>query len=104
MGTPAGTGGVGGQVVVNDIIPPGTTAATGKLTVLSNATISAIGTNAMKLNKGTATNDVLSVTGILTYGGTLSLRSEEHTSELQSLRHLVCPLMLCNTKLICILH
>jgi fibronectin-binding autotransporter adhesin len=72
-GTLAGTGTVAGQVAVNGTIAPGTTAATGKLTVLSNATISAIGTNAMKLNKASNTNDVLSVTGTLTYGGTLSL-------------------------------
>src|SRR5205814_8852915 len=39
----------------------------------------------------------LSVTGLrtvtlsrYTHAGTLSVRSEEHTSELQSLRHLVC--------------
>jgi fibronectin-binding autotransporter adhesin len=72
-GTLAGTGAVGGQVAVNGTVAPGTTAATGKLTVLSNATISAAGTNVMKLNKGAATNDVLSVSGTLTYGGTLNL-------------------------------
>src|SRR4029077_3189405 len=73
-GTLAGTGAVGGQVTVNGTLAPGVTNnATGTLTVVSNVTFNATGTNVMKLNKTTATNDVLSVGGTLTYGGTLSL-------------------------------
>jgi autotransporter-associated beta strand protein len=72
-GTLAGTGSVGGQVMVTGTIAPGTNAATGTLTVSSNVTINSGGTNVMKLNKTGATNDVLSVSGTLTYGGTLSL-------------------------------
>src|SRR5262249_33217284 len=72
-GTLAGTGTLGGQVAVTGTLAPGLSAATGKFTVLSNATINASGTNVMKLNKGAATNDILSVAGTLTYGGTLSL-------------------------------
>ena len=72
-GTLAGNGAVGGNVTANGTLAPGTAAATGRLTVTSNATISGTGTNVMKLNKTGATNDVLSVGGTLTYGGTLSL-------------------------------
>jgi autotransporter-associated beta strand protein len=72
-GTLAGTGTIGGQVTVTGTLAPGTTAATGKLTVSSNVTLNATGTNVMKLNQTGATNDVLSITGTLTYGGTLSL-------------------------------
>jgi autotransporter-associated beta strand protein len=72
-GTLAGTGTVAGQVTVNGTIAPGTTAALGTLTVSSNVTLASAGTNVMKLNKTTATNDVLSVAGTITYGGTLNL-------------------------------
>lgn len=75
-GTLAGTGSVGGNVVANGTIAPGTTNNNGVLTVVSNVTLSASGTAAMKLKKGSLTNDVLSVTdaaGTITYGGTLSL-------------------------------
>jgi autotransporter-associated beta strand protein len=72
-GTLAGTGTVGGQVTVNGTLAPGTPAATGVLTVSSNVTINASGTNIMKLKKGSLTNDVLSVAQTLTYGGTLNL-------------------------------
>jgi len=75
-GTLGGTGSVGGAAVVNGTIAPGTTNNNGVLTVASNVTINASGTAAMKLKKGSLTNDVLSVTdaaGTITYGGTLSL-------------------------------
>jgi len=67
----AGNGTVGGAVTVNGTIGAGTATAIGKLTVLSNVTIN--GTSAMKLDKGNNTNDVLTVSGTLTYGGVLSL-------------------------------
>jgi uncharacterized protein with beta-barrel porin domain len=72
-GTLAGTGLAAGQVSVTGTLAPGTSAATGTLTVSSNVTFNSTGTNAMKLNKAGATNDVLSVAGTLNYGGTLSL-------------------------------
>jgi autotransporter-associated beta strand protein len=70
-GTLAGTGTIGGAVTVNGTIGAGTVTAIGKLTLLSNVTIN--GTSAMKLDKGNNTNDVLAVSGTLTYGGVLSL-------------------------------
>jgi autotransporter-associated beta strand protein len=72
-GTLAGTGTVGGRVTVNGTIAPGISNTIGTLTVSSNLTVASTGTNAMKLNKTSVTNDVLSVAGTLTYGGTLSL-------------------------------
>src|SRR5438045_6731878 len=52
---------------------------------------------------GTASNAIWAVAlviivalivGVVYYSGILKTRSEEHTSELQSLRHLVCRLLL----------
>ena len=52
-------------------VAPGSAAGLGVLTVTVNATLG--GTNVMKLNKTSGTNDVLSVGGTLTYGGMLNV-------------------------------
>jgi autotransporter-associated beta strand protein len=52
-------------------LAPGNSSTIGTLTVLGNVTFN--GTNLMKLNQTGATNDVLSVAGTLTYGGTLNV-------------------------------
>jgi hypothetical protein len=53
------------------MIAPGSAAGLGVLTVTSSATLG--GTNVMKLDQTSGTNDVLSVGGTLTYGGTLNV-------------------------------
>jgi autotransporter-associated beta strand protein len=70
-GTLAGTGTVGGAVTVNGTLAPGSPSTIGTLTCLSTVTFN--GTNVMKLDKASQTNDVLSVAGNLAYGGTLNL-------------------------------
>jgi len=52
-------------------VAPGSVAGLGVLTVTSSATLG--GTNVMKLDQTSGTNDVLSVGGTLTYGGTLNV-------------------------------
>ncbi len=52
-------------------VAPGSAAGLGVLTVTSSATLE--GTNAMKLDKTSGTNDVLSMGGTLTYGGMLNV-------------------------------
>jgi autotransporter-associated beta strand protein len=55
------------------VISPGTNGVIGRLTVTGDAGLS--GTLNMKLDKSNATNDVLSVGGQISYGGTLNLNS-----------------------------
>jgi hypothetical protein len=66
-----GFGTVKGVLTVTSVstVAPGSAAGLGVLTVTSNTTLG--GTNVMKLNKTSGTNDVLSVGGTLTYGGML---------------------------------
>ncbi len=52
-------------------VAPGSAAVLGVLTVTSNTMLG--GTNVMKLNKTSGTNDVLSAGGTLTYGGMLNV-------------------------------
>ncbi len=68
-----GFGTVKGVLTVTSIstVAPGSAAGLGVLTVTSSATLG--GTNGMKLNQTSGTNDVLSVGGTLTYGGTLTV-------------------------------
>jgi autotransporter-associated beta strand protein len=68
-----GSGTVKGVLTVTSFstVAPGSAAGLGVLTVTSSATLG--GTNVMKLNKTSGTNDVLSVGGTLTYGGTLNV-------------------------------
>jgi len=69
--TLSGFGTVKGLLTVTSFstVAPGSAADLGVLTVTSSATLG--GTNVMKLNQTSGTNDVLSVSGTLTYGGTL---------------------------------
>jgi autotransporter-associated beta strand protein len=71
-GTLGGAGAIAGLVTVNGTVAPGA-ATIGTLTVSSNVVFNGSATNAMRLNKSGTTNDVLSVAGTLSYGGTLSL-------------------------------
>jgi autotransporter-associated beta strand protein len=68
-----GFGTVKGMLTVASLatVAPGSAAVLGVLTVTSSATLG--GTNVMKLDKTSGTNDVLSVSGALTYGGTLNV-------------------------------
>jgi autotransporter-associated beta strand protein len=68
-----GFGTVKGVLAVTSLstIAPGSAAGLGVLTVTSSATLG--GTNVMKLNKTSGTNDVLSVGGTLAYGGMLNV-------------------------------
>jgi autotransporter-associated beta strand protein len=68
-----GFGTVKGVLTVTSFstVAPGSAAGLGVLTVTSSATLG--GTNVMKLDKTSGTNDVLSVSGALTYGGTLNV-------------------------------
>lgn len=70
-GTLSGAGTVGGTVTASGTLAPGTPSAAGLLTCSADVTLN--GTNAMKLDKDNLTNDVLSVGGTLTYGGTLNV-------------------------------
>ncbi len=58
-------------VASTSTVAPGSAASPGVLTVTSSATLG--GTNVMKLDPASGTNDVLSVGGTLTYGGTLNV-------------------------------
>jgi autotransporter-associated beta strand protein len=60
-------------VTSTSTVAPGSAASLGVLTVTSSATLS--GTTVMKLDKINGTNDVLSVSGTLTYGGMLNVTS-----------------------------
>jgi autotransporter-associated beta strand protein len=73
--TLTGFGTVKGVLTVpsQSTVAPGSAASVGLLTVTSNTTLG--GTNVMKLDKINGTNDVLSVGGTLTYGGTLIVTS-----------------------------
>lgn len=73
-GTLAGTGFVSGAVTVNSegILSPANT-ATGTLTVNNNVTIASGGVLAIDVDKTTAKNDLLSLTGLLTMGGKLQV-------------------------------
>ena len=68
-----GSGTVKGVLTVASLatVAPGSAAVLGVLTVTSNTTLG--GTNVMKLNKTSGTNDVLSAGGTLTYGGMLNV-------------------------------
>jgi autotransporter-associated beta strand protein len=71
--TLGGFGTITGMVATSSgsTLAPGNSTTTGILTVSSNATLN--GTNILKLYATGSTNDVLSVGGILTYGGTLAV-------------------------------
>jgi autotransporter-associated beta strand protein len=58
-------------------LAPGSPNATGTLTVSGDAALN--GTTTMKLDKTDATNDILSVDGTLTYGGTLNVTNVSGT-------------------------
>jgi len=68
-----GFGTVKGMLTVTSLstVAPGSAAGLGVLTVTANTTLG--GTNVMKLNRTSGTNDVLSVGGSLTYGGMLNV-------------------------------
>jgi fibronectin-binding autotransporter adhesin len=68
-----GSGTLSGNLnnAANSTISIGSAGAVGKFTVTGNATLN--GTTQIKLNKGSATNDVLIVNGGATFVGTLSL-------------------------------
>ena len=68
-----GFGTVNGVLTVTSLstVAPGSPAGLGVLTVTSSATLG--GTNMMKLNQTSGTNDVLSVGGALNYGGMLNV-------------------------------
>lgn len=68
-----GSGSVSGSVVTvsGSTLAPGFAAALGTLTVSSNATLA--GLAYLKINRDTATNDVMSAGGTLTEGGTLTV-------------------------------
>ena len=76
-GTLTGIGTIGGAVTANGTIAPGSPSLIGKLTCLSTVTLN--GTNVMKLNKTSQTNDVLSVAGGLAYGGVLNAPNQSGT-------------------------
>jgi autotransporter-associated beta strand protein len=63
-------------------VAPGSASATGKLTVTSDTTLS--GTTTVKIDKAHSTNDVLSVGGNLTYGGTLDVTTLSGTIALNN--------------------
>ena len=76
-GTLSGIGTIGGAVTANGTIAPGSPSIIGKLTCSSTVTLN--GTNVMKLNQSAQTNDVLSVAGVLTYGGVLNVPNQSGT-------------------------
>jgi autotransporter-associated beta strand protein len=62
------------QAVSGSIVSPGSASTTGILTITGyNDTNILNGITSMKLNKGSLTNDQLSVSGVLVYGGTLTV-------------------------------
>jgi autotransporter-associated beta strand protein len=67
--TISGNGTVFGNVTANGIVSPG--ASVGKLTVSGNATLAGIAQMEVNKSGATLTNDVLTVTGTLAFGGTL---------------------------------
>ncbi len=69
--TLSGTGTIGGAVTVNGAISPGLPGTNGLLTCSGNVALN--GTSLMKIDKINFTNDMLSVGGALTYGGTLNV-------------------------------
>jgi autotransporter-associated beta strand protein len=71
--TLSGFGTVKGVLTVTSFstVAPGSVGGLGVLTITSSATLG--GTNVMKLDKTSGTNDVLSVGGTLTYGGMLNV-------------------------------
>ena len=72
-GTLAGTGTIGGSVTVNSgaTISPG--ASAGTLTVNNTVTLASGSTTSMEIDSGNATNDRLTSSSTLTYGGTLNV-------------------------------
>jgi autotransporter-associated beta strand protein len=72
-GTLSGNGSVGSNVTVNAgaVIAPAGNGVIGTFTIAGNLALN--GTAAMELNHTTGTNDVLAVTGNLTYGGVLAV-------------------------------
>jgi len=74
-GVLGGTGAIASAVTVQSggSIAPGN--GSGRLTVSNNVTLQAGSFAAMEIDKGSQTNDVLRVTGTLSYGGTLLVSS-----------------------------
>jgi autotransporter-associated beta strand protein len=72
--TLAGNGGLGGAVTVTagGKISPGVSAI-GRLTISNNLTLQSGGTVSIEVNKTSATNDSLLISGTANYGGTLSV-------------------------------
>ncbi|HEV2693308.1 MAG TPA: autotransporter-associated beta strand repeat-containing protein [Verrucomicrobiae bacterium] len=72
-GTLSGTGSVGDDVTIqaNGAISPAGAGVTGTFSITGNLVLQ--GTTAMDINQGTATSDTLSVSGAVTYGGTLAV-------------------------------
>jgi fibronectin-binding autotransporter adhesin len=64
-----GNGTVNGSLAVSGTLAPGE--SVGALTVTTNVTLNPAATTVMEVNNATATNDLLSVGGTLTYNGTL---------------------------------
>jgi autotransporter-associated beta strand protein len=64
-----GNGTVVGNLSVSGTVAPG--ASIGILNVTSNVTVNSSGTLVMEVNNSSLTNDLLNVTGTITYGGTL---------------------------------
>src|SRR5207247_11390079 len=81
---------------LNDTIAWTTSGATFSLNTIGNATLGLAGSNDTVTITGS--NSAISITGsndtVTVSGVTVSLRSEEHTSELQSRVDLVCRLLL----------
>lgn len=83
-GTLAGTGGVSGNVTVGagGALAPAGVGTIGALTVTGNVALS--GNAEMDINATTLTNDVLSVSGSVAYGGTLSVTNLSGTLALSN--------------------
>jgi len=71
-GTLAGTGSVGGNATVSGKLAPGNNGI-GTLTFQGGLTFSGGGTALVEINKNSGTQDLISVAGTLTYGGTLNV-------------------------------
>jgi len=73
-GTLAGNGTLGGSTTIQSggTLTPGNNGI-GRLTVNNNVTLQTGGTTRLELNKAANTNDVLQISGTLTYGGTLTV-------------------------------
>ena len=72
-GSLAGNGSVSGAAIIQSggTIAPGTTNTLGTLSFGNNLTLAPGSTTFLRINKASQTNDLLQVSGVLTYGGTL---------------------------------